>query len=169
VFEAPPPGALPTCETAGVLGSAVAVVAGVQATEVLKILTGARAAVARAVMTWDAWEAEWRRIATGAPRADCPVCGGRDFAYLEGRRGSRAARLCGRNAIQLLPRAAEPPSLAAIAERLEPEWQVRWNDHVLSARRDGFTVNVFRDGRAIVDGTTDEAEARSLYARVVGH
>jgi len=43
------------------------------------------------------------------------------------------------------------------------------NEFVLSARRDGITVNVFRDGRAIVDGTTDEAEARSLYARIVGN
>jgi len=105
VFEVPPaPGALPTCETAGVLGSAVAVVAGVQATEVLKILTGARDAVMRALVTYEAWDAEWRRMATTGPRSDCPVCAGRDFAYLEGRRGSRAARLCGRNAIQLLPR-----------------------------------------------------------------
>jgi adenylyltransferase/sulfurtransferase len=170
VFEVPPaPGALPTCETAGVLGSAVAVVAGVQATEVLKILTGARDAVLRALVTYEVWDAEWRRVAIAGPRSDCPVCADRDFAYLEGRRGSRAARLCGRNAIQLLPRSEEAPSLGAIAARLGPEWSVTRNEFVLSARRDGITVNVFRDGRAIVDGTTDEAEARSLYARVVGN
>ena len=173
VFESPPaPGSLPTCETAGVLGSAVAVVAGVQATEVLKILVGARDAVARALLTYDAWEASWRRMAIPGPREDCPVCARRDFAYLEGREGSRAARLCGRNAIQLLPRAKEPPPLASIAERLGEEWEVRWSEHLLTARRpaeNGVTaVHVFRDGRAIVEGTTDEAEARSVYARVVG-
>ena len=178
--EAPAPGALPTCETAGVLGAAVAVVAGLQVAETLKILVGAREAVTRALMTYDAWDTEWRRVATGGPRDDCPVCSGRDFAYLDGRLGSRAARLCGRNAIQLLPRTAEPPSLATIAERLGPEWRVTRNEFMLSARRRGapeegrpgtgadITVNVFRDGRAIVDGTDDEAEARSLYARVIG-
>lgn len=175
VFEVPPgPGALPTCETAGVLGSAVAVVAGLQTTEVLKILVRAHDAVARAIMTYDAWEAEWRKVATSGPRPDCPVCAERDFAYLEGRLGSRTARLCGRNAIQLLPRSAEPPSLSAIAERLGPEWQVTSNEHVLIARRAAsgdsgeIKVNLFRDGRAIIDGTTDEAEARGIYARVVG-
>ena len=41
VFETPPPaGAVPTCETAGVLGTVVAVVAGLQATEVIKELLG---------------------------------------------------------------------------------------------------------------------------------
>jgi adenylyltransferase/sulfurtransferase len=174
VFESPPAaGSVPTCETAGVLGSAVAVVAGVQATEVLKILSGARQAVARALVTIDAWDVEQRRMAMEGPRPDCPACGLRDFPYLEGRVGSRAARLCGRNAIQLLPRSAEPPPLAAIAERLGGEWEVTWSEHLLSARKGargdgGYAVHLFRDGRAIVEGTTDEAEARSLYARVVG-
>jgi len=112
-------------------------------------------------------------MAMEGPRPDCPACGERDFPYLEGRAGSRAARLCGRNAIQLLPRAQEPPPLAAIADRLGAEWDVTWNDHLLSARKGalgdgGIAVHLFRDGRAIVEGTTDEAEARSLYARVVG-
>lgn len=82
--------------------------------------------------------------------------------------GSRAARLCGRNAIQILPRGTARPSLAAVAERIAGEWQVAVSDHLLRARRDGVTVNLFRDGRAIVDGTADEAEARSILARVVG-
>jgi molybdopterin/thiamine biosynthesis adenylyltransferase len=169
VFETPPaPGALPTCETAGVLGSAVALVAGVQTSEILKLLVGARKEVARAMIVLDAWEPSWRSIAVGAPRPDCPVCARGDFAYLEGRRGARAARICGRNAIQLMPRDAGPPPLAAIAARLEPEWEVTRNEHLLSARRDGLTFHLFRDGRAIVEGTTDETEARSLYARVVG-
>lgn len=169
VFETPPAaGSLPTCETAGVLGSAVAIVAGIQATETLKLLVGAREAVVRAMIVLEAWETSWREIAVGGPRSDCEVCQGGDYAYLEGRQGSRAARLCGRNAIQLLPRGSEAPSLETIAARLGSEWEVTWSEHLLRARRDGYTVHVFRDGRAIVHGTTDEAEARSLYARVIG-
>ena len=42
VFEtSPPPGMTPTCETAGVLGPAVAVIASFQAVEAIKLLTGA--------------------------------------------------------------------------------------------------------------------------------
>lgn len=169
VFETPPAaGSLPTCETAGVLGSAVAVVAGLQTTETLKLLLDAREEVLRALLRYDAWEAGFVTVRTGEPRADCPACGARDYQWLEGRRGARTARLCGRNAIQLLPREGAPPPLEQIAERLSAEWRVESNPYLLRARRDGLTVNVFRDGRVIVDGTTDETEARSLVARVLG-
>jgi adenylyltransferase/sulfurtransferase len=107
-------------------------------------------------------------VRTGGPRPGCPACGQRDFAWLEGRRGSRAARLCGRNAIQILPRQESAPSLPAVAARIGGEWEVVLGERMLRARRNGVTVNLFHDGRAIVDGTTDEAEARSILARVIG-
>lgn len=170
VFETPPPsGSVATCETAGVLGPAVSVVAGIQTGEIVKLLVGADDAVARKLLRWDAWEATLTAVAVGDPRPDCPACGRRDLAWLEGRRGSAAARLCGRDAIQILPReAAAPPPLASIAARIEGEWRVTVNEWLLRARRDGVTVNLFRDGRVIVDGATDESEARALVARVVG-
>jgi adenylyltransferase/sulfurtransferase len=169
VFETPPEtGSLPTCETAGVLGAAVAVVAGVQTTETMKLLVGARDRLLDGLLRYDAWEAAFTQVRTGGPRAGCPACGQRDFAWLEGRLGSRAARLCGRNAIQILPRGEARPSLAAVAARIGGEWEVVVGDHMLRARRNGLTVNLFHDGRAIVDGTTDEAEARSILARLVG-
>lgn len=169
VFETPPAaGDLPTCETAGVLGPAAAVIGALQATETLKILVGAKGAVRQALLRVDLWTAEFQALATGGPRPECPACGDHDYAWLEGRAGARVARLCGREAIQLLPRDARPPALDVIAARLAPEWHVVHNPHYLRARRDGMTVTLFRDGRMIVDGTTDEAEARSVGARVIG-
>ena len=165
---APEAGSLPTCETAGVLGSAVAVVAGVQTTETVKLLVGARDQLLTGLLRYDGWEGSFTTIGTGGPRPGCPACGERDFAWLEGRRGSRAARLCGRNAIQILPRQESAPSLPAVAARIGGEWEVVVGARMLRARRNGVTVNLFHDGRAIVDGTTDEAEARSILARVVG-
>ena len=169
VFETPPPaGSLPTCETAGVLGPVAVVIAGIQTVETIKLLVGARDLLLPGLLRYDGWEGSFTKIATGGPRSGCPACGEADYAWLEGRRGSRAAQLCGRDAIQILPRETSNPSLPAIAERIAGEWEVLLGDHMLRARRDGITVNLFRDGRAIVDGTTDEAEARSILARVVG-
>lgn len=170
VFVAPPaPGALPTCETAGVLGPAVAVVAGQQTAETLKILVGATERVTRGLLRYDVWEAAWTAVETDGPQADCSTCAKADYAWLEGRRGGRTARLCGRRAIQLLPgEGVTPPRFEELAERLRSEWEVTVNEHLLRASRDDRTVSVFRDGRAIVDGTADEREARSLYARVIG-
>src|SRR5687768_14401076 len=45
--EAPPPGTTPTCDTAGILGPIVNVVASIEAAEALKILSGRREAVSR--------------------------------------------------------------------------------------------------------------------------
>ena len=169
VFEtAPPAGSLPTCETAGVLGPAVAVVAGVQTAETMKLLVGAPDRLLSGLLRYDAWDGSFTTLATGGPRPGCAACDAADYAWLEGRRGSRAARLCGRNAIQILPRGEGRPSLRAVAERIAGEWEVAVSDHLLRARRGDLTVNLFRDGRAIVDGTADEAEARSILARVVG-
>ncbi len=170
VFETPPvAGSLPTCETAGVLGPAVAVIAGIQTAETLKLLLGARERVLRGIVRYDAWEASFTTLDAGRPRPDCPACAEHRYDWLEGRRGHRAARLCGRNAIQLLPRGAAPPPLETVAHRLGSEWEVlALNPVLLRARRAGLTLNLFRDGRAIVDGTSDEAEARSVYARAVG-
>lgn len=170
VFETPPgAGTLPTCETAGVLGPAVAVIAALQTTETLKILVGATDRVLRGLVRYEAWETDFQIVQTGPPRPGCPVCGAGDFAHLEGRVGSRAARMCGRHAVQLLPRAQDqPPSLPAIARRLGSEWDVTVNEHLLRARQGAVTVNLFRDGRVIVDGTADEGQARSLHARVIG-
>lgn len=169
VFETPPPaGSLPTCETAGVLGPVAVVVAGLQTVETIKLLVGARDRLLPGLLRYDGWEGSFTTVSSGGPRPGCPACGAGDLAWLEGRRGSRAAHLCGRDAIQILPRDTSRPSLPAIAERIAGEWDVRVGEHLLRARREGVTVNLFRDGRAIVDGTTEEAVARSILARLVG-
>src|SRR2546422_2143296 len=53
IESAPPPGMAPTCETAGILGPIVNVVASLQAAEALKILTGQLAAINRELIMID--------------------------------------------------------------------------------------------------------------------
>src|SRR5881227_954188 len=63
VFEAAPaPGEAGTCETAGVLGPVVNIVASFQAAEALKLLCGRREAVNRELIFIDVWENQTRRI-----------------------------------------------------------------------------------------------------------
>src|SRR5881275_3432471 len=63
VFEAAPaPGETGTCETAGVLGPVVNVVASYQVAEAFKILTGHRERVNRELIYVDVWENVQRRI-----------------------------------------------------------------------------------------------------------
>ncbi|MGA8109334.1 MAG: ThiF family adenylyltransferase [Acidobacteriaceae bacterium] len=166
IFPQPPGGSVETCDTAGILNSAVNLAASLEVTEALKWMGGARDAMRRSLLSCDLWRNEWSEVATGAPRADCPVCGARDFVHLRGE-GRPHITLCGRNSVQIHEH-ARPVDLAALENRLRPLGVVRRNELLLRFERGEHILTLFADGRAIIQGTTDVALARSLYARFVG-
>jgi adenylyltransferase/sulfurtransferase len=164
--ERPAPGTSPTCDTAGVLNTAVAVVASLQANEALKILLGKREALAGGLQTLDLWSNTFQVVRV--PRsASCEVCAGRKFRHLEGA-PSGATSLCGRNAVQVSPAPGARLDLAEAERRLAPLGAVRRNAYLLKFAADGCELTIFPDARAIIQGTEDLARARSLYARYVG-
>ncbi len=171
--DPPPPGSAPTCDTAGVLGPAVATIAAIEASEALKLLVGARDAINRALLAVDIWRLSFDRLEV--PRKPtCPACGDgpRAYPFLDFAATSRTTTLCGRNAVQIAVTASPPPALALpeLAERLRPAGAVRFNEHLLRFRpTDGAQeLVIFPNSRAIVHGTDDPALARSLYARYIG-
>ena len=172
VFPAAPGGDVETCDTAGILATAVNLAASVQATEALKLLTGQPELLRRSLLSFDLWSPEGHgrmahsEIATGTPRAECEVCAARVFRALEGV-GRPHITLCGRNAVQIHEH-HRPVDLAALRDRLSPLGTVRANGLLLRFERPPYTLTVFPDGRALVQGTTDKGVARSLYARYLG-
>ncbi len=173
VFEdAPPPEMNPTCDTAGVLSSAVNIVAGFQAIEAMKILTGQLDQLHRRLMNIDAWTGRVVNLNVQASfeKNDCPCCKRRDFAYLDGRMASTTTTLCGRGAVQVSAPEGVRVDFPAIARKLgsTAEAGVRYNKFMLTARVNGFDLVLFPDGRAIIKGTEDAGVARTLYARFVG-
>ncbi len=164
----PPPGTMPTCETAGVLGPAVAIIAALEAVEGLKILLDKRDELLRSLVMVDVWNGDFERAQTQRGQARCPVCDDGQYALLETEQGSMTAVLCGRNAVQINPRPAQPVDLAALAERLAGVGPVSANEYLLRLDVEGCQITVFPGGRAIVKGTDDPVQARALYARYVG-
>lgn len=169
--ETPAPGESETCETAGVLGPAVHIVASLQAVEALKLLLGREERISRELAYLDVWENTFRRFQVGAdgPRPDCPCCGRKQFDWLDGRRGSQTTTLCGRNAVQVAPPTRGAIDLAALARALGPAARPTANRYLLRFEAEGRQFTVFPDGRAIIHGTDDADQARTLYARYVGH
>ena len=167
VPEAPDPGSVPTCDTAGVLGPAVGVVASLQAAEAMKLLTGNREALAEGLVTLDVW-GNRHHVFRMARAPDCPACGRGRYDFLEGRASGAATTLCGRNAVQIRPPEGASLDLAALERRLATVGRVVRNEYLLRLDAEGFEVTVFPDGRAIVTGTDDPARARSVYAKFVG-
>ena len=167
--EPPPADAQPTCETAGVIGPIVSVIASLQTCETLKILSGHREAVNRRLVIVDLWHNELRSIGVERVRDNaCPTCGRREFPWLEGRRGVAATTLCGRNAVQLSSAGAERMSLPELAAKLSKVGRVTANAYLLRCEVENYRLTVFADGRTIVGGTADAAEARAVHARYVG-
>jgi molybdopterin/thiamine biosynthesis adenylyltransferase len=169
IFPEPPGGTVETCDTAGILSTAVNFAASLQVTEALKFLTGQTEAMRRTLVSFELWTGERSEIATGTPRAGCAVCGAREFRWLGGE-GRPHITLCGRNSVQIHEH-HRPVDLAALEVRLgrlAEVTSVRANGMLLRFERAPHTVTVFPDGRALIQGTTDIAVARSLYARFLG-
>jgi molybdopterin/thiamine biosynthesis adenylyltransferase len=166
--ELPAPGTTPTCDTAGVLGTAAAVIAALEVTEGLKLLAGRVDALRRELLYVDVWHGEVRRLTLDKGGAPCPACDQGEFRYLDAREGSWATSLCGRDAVQVNIRRDVRVSFPQLAQRLASTGEVTFNDYMLRLRVDGYELNLFPDGRAIMVGCTDPAMARALYARYIG-
>jgi len=174
--QAPPPGESPTCDTAGVLGSVSAIIANFQVAESLKILSGHFDRVSPTMLSIDLWSNSLTQLKVGQVRehGDCPCCKRHDFEFLDGKAGSSAAALCGRDAVQLRHRQHQDgPNLDEIAQRLGRFGPVVSNGFMLRAEicdnGKTYELTLFADGRAIVKGTGEASEARGVYARYVGN
>jgi len=170
LFPAPPTGATETCDTAGILGSAVNLAASLQTAEALKFLTGQWDRMRRSFLSFDLWTNQRAEVSAAESDPDCTVCGQRRFTHLAGSNRPHIT-LCGRNSVQIHEH-HRPLSLAALEQRLASHAEVdelRSNALLLRFRRGDHQFTVFADGRALIQGTTDRAVARSLYARFIGN
>ena len=70
----PPPGAVPSCSEAGVLGAAAGVMGTLQALEVLKEILGIGESLAGQLLIYDALATRFRKV-TVRPDPACPLCG----------------------------------------------------------------------------------------------
>lgn len=166
IFPQPPGGVIETCDTAGILNAAVNLAASLQTAEAIKWIIGGTRGMRRTLLSWDLWNGERSEVTTAHPRPDCTVCGQRQFVHLTGE-NRPTVTLCGRNAVQIHEH-RRPLDLAALEQRLRPQGTVQRTAMLLRFERGQHRITVFPDGRAMIQGTTDAAIARSLYARFVG-
>ena len=166
--DMPAPGTTPSCDTAGVLGPAVGMIASISAAEAMKLVVG-HGDLNAGLLHMDLWTHEYELLGSLPRDPDCPACGRHDYAFLDAQSGASAATLCGRNAVQVTVRGAPPLDLAQVERQLAPVADhMQRNDFLLRAQVAGYEFTIFPDNRAIIKGTEDVDAARSLYARYVG-
>lgn len=169
--HAPAAGTTETCDTAGVIGGIIHVVASYQATEALKLLVGADGSLNAAMQQWDLWFNHHSSVQVAAARKpDCPACGSGQFDYLDAElAGDTIQSLCGRDSVQIVPAQPARLTLEQWEERLRPLGRVERNRFLLRfAAGPDITLVLFPDGRALVQGTSDLTAAKSLYSRYIG-
>lgn len=166
IYPEPPPGAQPTCETAGVVNGITSLIASWQCSLACRLIVEGPEALPLKRMTADVWTGDLRSTPMPPRDPECPCCGLRRFEYLDETRRTPVS-LCGRNAVQIHER-KRPLDLEALARDLGPLGSVRSNGFALRFAVDTYEMTFFPDGRAIVKGTTDPGIARSLYSRYVG-
>ncbi len=172
IFPTPPTGPVETCDTAGILSTAVNLAASLQVTEALKLLTLQPHLLRRTLLSFDLWtgiHSDRSEINTSRPDPDCPVCSRRQFTHLTGSNRPHIT-LCGRNSVQIheQQRPIDLPSMRIRLSQHPDIADLRANDLLLRFRRGLHTLTLFSDGRAIIQGTTDPIVARTLYARFIG-
>jgi len=155
-----------TCDTIGVLGPIVNLIASLETAEALKLLSGHPEALHGRLLSCDVWTGRMQSIGV-ARHPECRACARRDFTYLGGEAQPRIT-MCGRDSVQIHER-ARALDLGVLGLRLKPLVDdMRQNDFLLRFRIAPYEMTVFADGRAILKGTKDPAVARSLYARYIG-
>ncbi len=166
--EMPAPGTTPTCDTAGVIGPAVALITAVSAAEAVKLMVGT-GQLNNGLIHLDLWSHEYEAFGGAMRRPDCPVCGLHQYDFLDAELGTASTTLCGRNAVQVVVKSNHAIDLARVEVLLAPVARtVARNAYLLKAEIDGYEFTVFPDNRAIIKGTEDETMARTLYAKYIG-
>ena len=155
-----------TCDTVGVLGSIVNLIASLEVADALKLLSGRAEQLHGRLISCDVWSGRFQSVRV-ARNPDCRVCVRREFSYLEGEAQPHIT-MCGRDSVQIHER-GRALDLAALRTHLARTIaDVRQNDFLLRFRIPPYEMTVFADGRAILKGTKDPAVARSVYARYIG-
>ncbi len=167
--DMPPAGSAPTCDTAGVIQPIIASVSSIQVTEAIKLIAGRTEELHGSLMHLDVWRSDWRRIKLREPDSECVCCRQRQFEFLDEENQESLTSLCGRNAVQIRPAGRSVLDLEKLAESLGKGFEVERNEYLLRFSVGDKSVTLFRDARAIIQGTDDVSEARAIYSRYIGN
>jgi len=168
--EAPAPGTIHTCDTAGVIGPIIQVVAAYQATEALKLLLADNEHLSTSLQNFELWQNEYFDInVKNAKNKDCPVCAHHQYEYLHPKnKAERVISLCGRDTTQISSADNVQLNLVQLAEKLKTVGRVEETPFLLRFYVDDYNLTIFPDGRVLVHGTGDKIIARNLYAKYIG-
>ena len=167
LMEDPPAsGDVDTCDSTGVLGPAVGIIASWAALEAIKFLSGSE--MHSELARFDFWRNE--RQFLNPPRTRCRFCTDKVTEFLNARWTLKASRLCGLEGVQIRVNPPGDLDLEQLRQQLQQRTKNVWkvNNLALSGQDGQVQVVLFRDGRALLHGDITPERARGWYTEVVG-
>lgn len=159
-------GALPTCDTIGVLGAIPVIIGSIESVEAIKILLGKRS-INKNLIIYDVWSHNFRSMSISRNK-NCKCCGKHDFEFLNVKKRSLVTALCGKKIVQITPIEKGEISFENLSKKLGKVGSVKKTEFALMFKLPKFEITIFRDGRAMIKGTDNESLAKSLYAKYIG-
>lgn len=158
-----------TCDTVGVISPVVQMVTAHQVVETLKLLVDDTDALNGKFVTFDLWHHRYSTISVeNVKKKDCASCGEHPtYPALSLENQTKSAVLCGRDTVQLRPAYVLERDFDLLKQQMEKE-KVKENPFLLSYEQGEYRIVFFKDGRVLVHGTKNVAEAKSVYQRIVG-
>lgn len=161
-----------TCDTTGILPQAVQMVAAHQSMEAMKFLAGHRDTLRMNLLSFDLWRNEsFEMKVDQARKSECPSCGSHpEYPFLSSVNSTKTEVLCGRDTVQIRPARRMELDLKLLADRLTrlAEGKTALNPYMVIFQMSRCRIVFFADGRALIHGTSDLMEAKSLYHRYLG-
>lgn len=160
-----------TCDTGGIIGPAVQMVISHQAAEALKILVEDWDAVRTTLVSFDLWRNQYTSMKVSKAKDEsCLSCGeNRTYPYLESENMMKSTVLCGRDTVQIRPPEKLEIQLSELSRQLKLlGYNVSGNPYLISVNMDEQRLVIFNDGRALIHGTKDLTQAKTIYQRLLG-
>ncbi len=165
IDDAPKPGSIPTCETAGIINTIPAIMASIQCTEAVKILLNKP--FEKDLLTYDVWEQRFEKIEINRD-PECECCKKGKFKFLDQEKKEIITELCERG-VQIIPAEDMNLDLNKIpVDKKEKVMRLTGNDFFIKFTLEEKTVTLFKDGRAIIKGIGDRGAAKAFYSRFLG-
>lgn len=155
---------LPTCETAGVLPSILALITSVQVSETIHLLLGEEPVLANKLLFADISALSFSTIDI-VKRENCPTCGITSIEITPIITEAKVVELCGKDSFMASPRTPSALDLDEISTLLEKRFKINLRSHFgLSFEYSkGVTISLMKTGNALIKGISDRKDASKIY------
>jgi molybdopterin/thiamine biosynthesis adenylyltransferase len=155
---------LPTCETAGVLPSILAVVTSVQVNETIHLLLGEEPILANKLLFADVYSLYFSTIDI-IKRENCQTCGTPSSITKPTITEAKVVELCGKDSFMASPRTPLTLNLDEITPLLKKRFKMnlRSNFGLSFEHSKGITISLMKTGNALIKGLSDKRDAIKIY------